>query len=187
MSFREKVENNIVIFFIGTLISGFVSGVCVYEKILNTFNYKILSEDKLERMQEEKERIIAEKEKLNEKFQGESKIFKEDIQTLKEENTKLKGMYINARRQLSNLGKIRTSDIDMPLAALEEAKNVEEEKRKIQREGDEIAKQLQEQMKVGEKHQKESQKKINDLKSLMIWIGVIVVLVVVICGYLGIG
>ena len=111
-SLREKIENNIPIFFLGVLLSGFLSGIYSYDKALNMLNYKVISEEKLERIKEEKE-------KEKEQFQNEQKILREDIQELKQENIKLREMYINSRIQLSNLGNIRTTDVNVPIESLE--------------------------------------------------------------------
>jgi hypothetical protein len=44
MNFRERIENNIIIFFLATLLTGFIAGIGSYEAILNIAHLKIISE-----------------------------------------------------------------------------------------------------------------------------------------------
>lgn len=48
MKIRERIENNLTIFFLATLLTGFIAGIGTYEAILNIAHLKVISEAKYE-------------------------------------------------------------------------------------------------------------------------------------------
>lgn len=90
MTLREKIENHIGILFFGTILTGFISGVAVYEKIISVFSYKVVAQSFIDQAQAEN-------------------------QKLKEENQKLKDALIDARIELSQHGHISKSEIKNPV------------------------------------------------------------------------
>jgi hypothetical protein len=50
---KERVENNAVVFFLGALVSGFVSGIGAYQAGLHLFGQKVVSENLVEQLQNE--------------------------------------------------------------------------------------------------------------------------------------
>lgn len=48
MKIRERIEDNLTIFFLATLLTGFLAGIGTYEAILNIAHLKVISEDKYE-------------------------------------------------------------------------------------------------------------------------------------------
>ena len=49
---RERIENNLIIFFLATLLTGFLAGIGTYEAILNIAHLKVISEAEYKNCQE---------------------------------------------------------------------------------------------------------------------------------------
>ena len=101
MTLKQKVDNHTGIFFIGTLIAGFVAGVTCYAQALDLLQYTIVTKEK-----------------------------KEDLEEAKKERDKLKDHVIELRIKLASLKQITQEEIMAPIMKLESHKRQAELNRK---------------------------------------------------------
>lgn len=101
MTLKQKVDNHTGIFFIGTLIAGFVAGVTCYAQALDLLQYTIVTKEK-----------------------------KEDLEEAKKERDKLKDHVIELRIKLASLKQITQEEIMAPIIKLESHKRQTESNRK---------------------------------------------------------
>lgn len=144
LTLKQKVDNHTGIFFLGTLIAGFVAGITCYYKSLDLFQYAIITQDR-----------------------------KQELEEAKLERDKLKDHVIELRIKLASLKQITQEEIMEPIMKLESYKKQQElqliesqkqEKIKLEKERKELEKkkkefEKQEKLRLAkEKQNKEDQK-----------------------------
>ena len=114
MTLRERVENNLVIFFLGVLVVGFLAGITVYEGIIEIANLSVVSKHKITTLNEKINTLTEKKFNLNEQLKTSKKVCEEkvfslnqkcaiDIKNVKSENLQLSEQVIQLKRQITLL------------------------------------------------------------------------------------
>jgi len=60
MSLKDKIENNLTIWFLGALLAGFLSGIATYKGILEIAQLKVISAGKLEQLEKAQQKNTKE-------------------------------------------------------------------------------------------------------------------------------
>jgi len=108
MNIKEKIENNLVIFFIGVMITGFISGVSAYKLILDILKSEVVSK-------KENINLLKKQNELNymlNEYKNKAKNYENEIKILKNEMDQHEKKYISDTQNLLNENKILLAKIE---------------------------------------------------------------------------